>query len=146
MWTRESLQTFIKEKMGDYLFIVVSNRQPYVHVLKRGKVECQRGIGGVVSALDPVMQSCQGLWVAQSNGDADQKVSDKQGKLQVPPEDPTYTLKRIWLTKEEEQKYYYGYANEVLWPICHMAFQRPIFEKDDWEYYKQVNEKFAKAV
>lgn len=146
MWTKESLQQLIKEKLQDYLFIVVSNREPYVHVFKKGKIECQRGAGGVVTALDPIMQACQGTWVAFGSGDADLKVSDKDGKIKVPPDNPLYTLKRVFLTKEEEDGYYYGYSNEALWPLCHLAFQRPEFKKEDWEYYKKVNEKFAKAI
>lgn len=146
MWTKESLQNLIKEKMADYLFIVVSNREPYVHVLKKGKIECQRGAGGVITALDPVMQACHGIWVAYGNGDADRKVTDKQGKIKVPPGKSSYTLKRVWLTKEEEDGHYYGYSNQALWPLCHMAFQRPTFKNEDWNFYKKVNEKFAKAV
>jgi trehalose 6-phosphate synthase len=146
MWIKEGLQELIKEKMSDYLFIVVSNRQPYVHIFKKGKIECQHGAGGVITALDPVMQACDGIWIAYGNGDADRKVTDNQGKLKVPPENPRYTLKRVWLTKEEENGHYYGYSNEALWPLCHMAFQRPTFREEDWSYYKKVNEKFAKAV
>ena len=146
MWTKKDLQNLLKEKMGDYLFIVVSNRQPYVHVFKKGKIECQRGAGGVITALDPVMQACNGLWVAFGNGDADRKVADKEGKIKVPPENPSYTLKRVWLTKEEEDRYYYGYSNEALWPLSHMTFQRPDFRSEDWESYQAVNKKFAQAV
>jgi trehalose 6-phosphate synthase len=146
MWTKEALQELIKEKMSEYLFIVVSNRQPYIHVFKKSKIECQRGAGGVITALDPVMQSCNGLWVAHGNGDADRKVTDEKGKVQVPPDKPTYTLKRVWLTKEEVQGHYYGYSNEALWPLCHMAFNRPIFRVEDWKYYTKVNEKFANAI
>lgn len=146
MWTKEGLQGLIKDKLKDYLFIVVSNRQPYVHVVKKGKIECQRGAGGVITALDPIMQTCQGTWVAYGNGEADRKVAGEKGKIQVPPDNPSYTLKRVWLTKEEENGYYYGYSNEALWPLCHTTFQRPVFRADDWEYYKKVNEKFANAV
>lgn len=146
MWTKESLQELIKEKMADYLFVVVSNREPYIHTFKKGKAVCQRGAGGVITALDPVMQACTGIWVAYGSGDADRKVSDNQGKIKVPPENPNFTLKRVWLTKEEEDGYYYGYSNEALWPLCHMAFERPVFRKEDWDYYTKGNEKFAKAV
>ncbi|MDD5084823.1 MAG: trehalose-6-phosphate synthase [Candidatus Omnitrophica bacterium] len=146
MWTKKDLQQLIKDKMGDYLFIVVSNRQPYVHVSKKGKIECQRGAGGVITALDPVMQACNGTWVAFGSGDADRKVADKAGRLKVPTDNPAYTLRRVWLTKEEENGYYYGYSNEALWPLCHTAFERPQFRKEDWECYRKVNEKFAKAV
>jgi trehalose 6-phosphate synthase len=146
MWTRQDLHRLITEKMSDYLLVVVSNRQPYAHIFKKRKIECQRGIGGIVAAIDPVMQACNGIWVAHSSGDADHKVTDSQGKVKVPPEKPSYTLKRIWLTKEEENGYYYGYSNEALWPLCHTAFQRPIFRKEDWDYYVKVNQKFANAI
>lgn len=146
MWTQESLQKLIKDKMGGFMFVVVSNRQPYVHRFQKGRVECQRGAGGVITALDPVMQACRGTWVAFGSGDADRKVTDADGKIKVPPDHPSYTLKRVWLNKEEENGYYYGYSNEALWPLCHMAFQRPAFREEDWTYYKQVNEKFARAL
>lgn len=146
MWTSEALQRLIKEKMSDYFFVVVSNREPYAHTFKKGKIECQRGAGGVVTALDPIMQACDGIWVAYGSGEADRKVSDNQGRIKVPQENPHYTLKRVWLTKEEENGYYYGYSNEALWPLCHMAFQRPIFRKEDWDFYIKVNKKFAQAV
>ena len=146
MWTKEALKNLIKEKMGDYLFIVVSNRQPYAHMFRKGRIEYKRSPGGVIAALDPVMQACNGLWVAYGHGDADRRVSDAKGKLQVPPHNPSYTLKRIWLSKEEENGYYYGFSNESLWPLSHMSFQRPIFRREDWYYYSRVNEKFADAI
>ncbi|MFH1457560.1 MAG: trehalose-6-phosphate synthase [Candidatus Omnitrophota bacterium] len=146
MWTKKDLQELIKTNLGDYLFIVVSNRQPYVHVFKGGKVECQRGAGGVITALDPVMRACHGMWVAFGSGDADRKVTDAHGKINVPPEDPSYILKRVWLTRDEVKGYYYGYSNEALWPLCHMAFTRPTFRNEDWQYYAAVNKKFARAI
>ena len=132
--------------MSDYKFIVVSNREPYAHILKKGKIEHQRGVGGVVTALDPIMQACNGLWIAHGNQEADFLVTDTHGKVKVPPDNPSYTLKRIQLTKEEESGYYYGFSNEALWPLCHMAFQRPAFRYRDWELYSNVNKKFADAI
>jgi trehalose 6-phosphate synthase len=146
MWTRRDLEQLVKEKMGDYLLIVASNRQPYVHLHQKGKIICRRGAGGVITALDPVMKACGGMWVAFGNGDADRKVTDPEGKIRVPPENPEYTLKRVWLTKDEEVGYYYGYSNESLWPLCHTVFNRPAFRKEDWEHYVKVNEKFADAI
>jgi len=146
MWTKETLHQIVGEKLGDYLFIVVSNREPYVHQFKMGKIEYIRGAGGVITALDPVMQASNGLWVAQGSGDADRKVTDKSGKLRVPPDNPSYTLKRVWLTKEEENGYYFGYSNEAIWPLCHLAFQRPTFREEDWRHYERVNRKFADAI
>lgn len=146
MLTKDDLQQLIREKLGDYLFVVVSNREPYEHVFRKGKIEVQRPSGGVVTALDPVMQACHGLWIAFGSGDADRQVTDASNKIQVPPKKPTYTLKRVWLSKAEEEAYYYGYSNDALWPLCHMAFQRPVFKKSDWDHYVQVNRKFADAV
>lgn len=146
MLVKEDLQRLVQEKLGDYLFVVVSNRQPYEHVFKKGKIECQRPSGGVVTALDPVLQACHGIWIAASSGEADYKVTDRFGKIKVPVENPTYVLKRVSLTKTEEEKYYYGYSNDALWPLSHKVFQRPYFRKEDWEYYVKVNQKFAKAV
>jgi len=146
MLIKEDLQGFVQEKLGDYRFVVVSNRQPYEHVYKKGKIECQRPSGGVITALDPVMQACRGLWIAASSGEADHRVTDRFNKIEVPVDNPAYTLKRVWLTKPEEEGYYYGYSNDALWPLCHMAFQRPIFNQEDWQHYINVNQKFAKAV
>jgi trehalose 6-phosphate synthase len=146
VWTKEDLQGFIRENLGDYLFVVVSNREPYEHVFQQGKVVCRRSAGGLVTALDPVMQACRGLWIAVASANADHKVTDASGKVMVPEGDSAYTLKRIWLSKEEEERYYYGYSNEALWPLSHMAFQRPEFRQKDWECYVEVNRKFAKAI
>ncbi len=146
MLVKEDLQRFVQEKLEGYKFIVVSNRQPYEHVLQKGKVVCRRTSGGVITALDPVLQACDGLWIAAASGDADRQVTGPSNKIRVPVEDPAYTLKRVWLTKEEEEGYYYGYSNDALWPLCHMAFQRPVFNKKDWDHYVAVNRKFADAV
>jgi alpha,alpha-trehalose-phosphate synthase [UDP-forming] len=129
------------------MFIVVSNREPYEHVYKKGKIVCQRAAGGLVTALDPVLQAAgHGMWIAAGSAEADDKVTDPDGKVRVPMDNPLYTLKRVWLTREEEERYYYGFANGALWPLCHMAFQRPAFSKEDWECYVEVNKKFAQAV
>ncbi|NLO91116.1 MAG: trehalose-6-phosphate synthase [Elusimicrobia bacterium] len=125
---------------------MVSNREPYIHVQQRGKIAVNRGSGGVITALDPILQSCNGLWVAWGNGDGDKRASGPSGKVAVPPDNPSYTLKRVWLTKQEEIGYYYGFSNEAIWPLCHTAFTRPVFRKEDWESYLKVNEKFADAI
>jgi len=146
MWTKESLKKVVEESLGDYLLIVVSNREPYIHIHKKSGIVCQRSAGGVVTALDPVMKACNGLWVAHGSGDADKKTTDKNDRINVPPDDPKYTLHRVWLTKEEEDGYYYGFANEALWPLSHIAYTRPQFEESDWNMYEKVNKKFAEAI
>ncbi|MBU1061115.1 MAG: trehalose-6-phosphate synthase [Candidatus Omnitrophica bacterium] len=146
MWTKDSLREVVEERLGDYLLIVASNREPYVHTYRKSKIVCQRSAGGVVTALDPVLKACSGLWVAHGSGDADKKTVDQFDKLQVPPDDPKYTLHRVWLTKEEEDGYYYGFSNEALWPLSHISYTRPKFEELDWEMYEKVNRKFADAI
>jgi len=146
MWTRKDLREIVDKKLKDYKLIVTSNREPYIHILEKGKITCRKGPGGVVTALDPVMRACGGTWVSVGAGDADRRVVDKHNKVQVPPHDPQYTLKVTWLTKEENHGYYYGFSNEALWPLCHMVYTRPQFHEEDWQYYCKVNEKFAQAI
>lgn len=146
MWNREGLKELIKQKMADYLFVIVSNREPYVHTFQGEEIKCGMPASGVTMALDPVMQSCGGIWIAHGSGDADKEVVDAHNHIQVPPEESRYTLRRVWLTKEEEAGYYYGFSNEALWPLCHVAYTRPTFKSADWETYKKVNELFGRTV
>ncbi|MBL7156982.1 MAG: trehalose-6-phosphate synthase [Candidatus Omnitrophica bacterium] len=125
---------------------MASNREPYIHLYREGKIEYIRPVGGAVTALDPVMRVCKGTWVAYGSGNADKEVVDEKSEVRVPPENPKYKLRRIWLTKEEENGYYYGYANKSLWPLCHMAYARPNFDEVEWAYYKIVNQKFADTI
>ena len=145
-WTKRSLQKIIKDIIGDRLLVIASNREPYIHLYREGKIEFIRPVGGAVTALDPVMRVCRGVWVAHGSGSADKEVVNKNDEVKVPPGSPRYTLKRIWLTKEEESGYYYGYSNRALWPLCHVTYTRPIFDQVEWAYYKIVNEKFADAI
>jgi trehalose 6-phosphate synthase len=145
-WTRERLEQVARTRLGAAKLIVVANREPYFHVREGDEIRCSKPASGMTTALDPVMQACSGVWVAHGSGDADRQASDEHGRTPVPPESPTYTLRRIWLSKEEEQGYYYGFANEALWPLCHIACTAPRFDAADWEHYRRVNRKFADAV
>ncbi|MBI2831064.1 MAG: trehalose-6-phosphate synthase [Chloroflexi bacterium] len=128
------------------MFIVVSNREPYSHVYSARKIVWEVPASGLTVALDPVMRACGGTWIAHGSGDADAEVVDKDNKVGVPPNEPRYSLKRIWLSKKEEEGYYYGFSNQALWPLCHIVYTRPVFNESDWNTYKQVNELFARAV
>ena len=145
-WTKDSLRETIRQRLGDGLFLVVSNREPYIHRFEGEEIVCEVPPSGLVMALDPVMRACGGTWVAHGSGDADRQVVDAQDHVGVPPEEPAYALRRVWLTKDEEAGYYYGFANEALWPLCHIAYTRPSFELRDWEAYRAVNQKFADVV
>ncbi len=146
LWTAERLKEWVREKLQGRQLFVVSNREPYMHFRKGREIETIVPASGLVTAVEPVLKACGGTWIAQGSGSADRETSDAQGKLRVPPDDPQYTLKRVWLTKEEERGYYYGFANEGLWPLCHIAHTRPTFRPQDWMYYQQANQKFARAV
>ncbi|MBI4188331.1 MAG: trehalose-6-phosphate synthase, partial [Chloroflexi bacterium] len=125
---------------------MVSNREPYIHTFSGREIVCQMPASGLTVALDPVMRACGGTWIAHGSGDADREVVDKNSKVMVPPEEPRYSLKRLWLSKEEVEGYYYGFSNEALWPLCHIVYTRPVFEESDWNIYKRVNEIFAQGV
>ena len=145
-WSPEALRAVLHHELRGQEVIVVSNREPYIHMRKGDAIEVRRPASGLVTALEPIMRTCSGTWIAHGSGSADREVVDRHNRIQVPPDQPGYRLRRVWLTKAEEAGYYYGFANEGLWPLCHIAFTRPIFRAADWECYQAVNRKFAEVV
>lgn len=145
-WTPQALKHLLEQELPGSEVIVVSNREPYIHNRVNDKIVMQRPASGVVTALEPILRACGGTWIAHGSGSADKDTVDKLDCLAVPPEHAEYTLRRIWLTQEEEDGYYYGFANEGMWPLCHITFVRPNFREGDWQAYKAVNRKFADAV
>ncbi len=145
-WTAERLAVHIREHFGSSRIFVLSNREPYMHVLQGRETVCIVPPSGLVTALEPVLRACDGVWVAHGSGSEDAQNVDEFDRLRVPPDDPRYTLRRVWLSGEEEAGFYDGFANEGLWPLCHIAHTRPIFRASDWEWYQRVNEKFAAAL
>jgi trehalose 6-phosphate synthase len=147
VWTPDRLRAHAVAALGEaHQLIVASNREPYLHHWREGRSHMIMPAGGLVTALDPVLQACGGVWIAHGAGNADRATADAEGRLTVPPGDARYTLKRVWLTREEEQGYYYGFSNEGLWPLCHLAHERPVFRAEDWEHYRRANRRFADAV
>jgi trehalose 6-phosphate synthase len=146
LWTAQRLAVHIRNRAGSSRIFVVSNREPYMHVRQGRETVCVVPPSGLVTALEPVLRACDGVWVASGNGDADATTVDEFDRLRVPPDDPRYTLRRVWLSEEEESRYYDGFANEGLWPLCHIAHTRPIFRAADWECYQRVNQRFADAL
>jgi trehalose-6-phosphate synthase len=146
MWDRQKLKSVIQEKIGEHKFVVVSNREPYIHVYSAGGIKCITPASGMTTALDPVMSASGGTWVAAGMGEADKDVVDGKDRIRVPPEAPSYTLRRVWLSREEANSFYYSYSNEGLWPLCHIVHVRPIFRERDWQIYTAVNRKFADVV
>ncbi len=145
-WTADRLAVQVRARLAGSQLFVVSNRQPYLHMRNGKELHVVVPPSGLVTALEPVLTACDGTWIAHGNGDADREAVDAQDRLRVPPDDPKYTLRRVWLSKEEEAGYYYGFANEGLWPLCHIAHTRPLFRAEDWQYYQEVNQKFTQAV
>jgi alpha,alpha-trehalose-phosphate synthase [UDP-forming] len=146
LWTAQRLADHVRSKLDGSGLFVVSNREPYIHSRQGGTVTVNVPASGLVTAIEPILCACNGTWVAQGSGNADRETVDAHDRLQVPPDEPRYTLRRVWLSAEQEDGYYNGFANEGLWPLCHIAHTRPIFRASDWEHYNAVNEKFADAL
>ncbi|MBD3262353.1 MAG: trehalose-6-phosphate synthase [Candidatus Altiarchaeales archaeon] len=138
--------TLVKEKLGDAKLIVASNREPYMHVWRGEEIKTVRPASGMAVALDSIMQACGGTWVAHGAGDADQEVVDEENVIEVPQKNPKYRLKRVWMTKKEEQGYYDITSNELFWPLCHTVYVRPKFNERAWNEYKKINQRFANAI
>lgn len=132
--------------MAGYRFILVANREPFIHSYEGDRITVMQPASGMVTAIDPIMDASGGIWIAHGSGDADREVVDEFDRIRVPPDNPTYTLRRIWITKEQEQGFYYGLSNEGLWPLCHVTFTSPVFRPEDWEKYREVNQLYADAV
>jgi trehalose 6-phosphate synthase len=141
-----NLRELVADQIGSGKLIVVSNREPYMHERQGDRIRVVAPAGGLVTALEPVMRTVGGTWVAHGSGSADREMVDAHDRVAVPPDEGLYQLRRIWLTDEEEQGYYYGFSNQALWPLCHVAYTRPRFRADQWETYRQINRRFADAV
>jgi len=145
-WTAERLRVSIRGKAEQGSLFVVSNREPFMQVYKGKAVETLVPASGLVTALEPILRACDGMWIASGSGDADRETVDEHDHVRVSPDKPEYTLRRVWLSKEVENGHYYGFSNEGLWPLCHIAHTRPIFRASDWQNYQEANRKFAEAV
>ncbi len=145
-WSPKALKSILRENLAGEEILIVSNREPYIHVKNDTGIEVQFPASGLVTALEPIMRACSGTWIAHGSGSADRLTVDANDRVRVPPDNPSYSIRRVWLTKEQEEGYYYGFSNEGIWPLCHIAHTRPIFRSADWKMYKEVNEKFANIV
>jgi trehalose 6-phosphate synthase len=148
LWTAERLRVSLRGKLKEKPLFVVSNREPYMHVFgeKDKSINVIVPASGVVTALEPVLRACNGTWIANGSGNADREVVDDCDRLRVPPDHPSYTLRRVWLSDEEDKGYYEGFSNEGLWPLCHIAHTRPVFRPEDWLQYQKINRRFADVV
>ncbi|MEW5916626.1 MAG: trehalose-6-phosphate synthase [Gemmatimonadota bacterium] len=146
-WSAARLRSTVSQFLGGSPLVVVANREPYVHQRDAsGDVHVVHPASGLVTAIEPVVRACAGTWIAHGAGSADRETADRNARLRVPPNEESYWLRRIWITPEEERGYYYGFANEGLWPLCHLAHTRPVFRASDFDAYKTINRRFANAV
>lgn len=146
-WTPARLKTILNQHLHGEKIVILANREPYIHQrTSDGTIEVQHPASGLVTALEPIMRACSGVWVAHGSGSADRETVDRHDHVGVPPGEESYHIRRVWLSDEEQQGFYYGLSNEGLWPLCHVAHARPIFRADDWRGYREVNQKFADAV
>ncbi|MEQ1885948.1 MAG: trehalose-6-phosphate synthase [Bryobacteraceae bacterium] len=146
-WTAESLKQTLNRYLHGEKIVILANREPYVHQFtKDGSIDVQHPASGLVTALEPVMRACSGVWIAHGSGSADRATVDRRDRVAVPPGEESYHIRRVWLSEAEESGYYFGFSNEGLWPLCHVADTRPVFRTEDWNHYKRINERFAEAV
>jgi trehalose 6-phosphate synthase len=146
-WTPQRLKHTLNRYLHGERVVIVANREPYVHERTMdGGITVLHPASGLVTALEPVMRACSGVWIAHGSGSADRETADRHSRIRVPPGEESYLIRRVWLSPEEEKGYYYGFANEGLWPLCHIAHARPIFRSEDWKHYQAVNQRFADAV
>jgi len=146
LWSPERLRSTLTQYLSGERVVILANREPYIHEKSDGGTKVIHPASGLVTALEPVMRACSGVWVAHGAGSADRETVDAKGHVAVPPGEESYVLRRVWLTEEEEAGYYYGFSNEGLWPLCHVAHTRPVFRVEDWASYVKVNRRFADAV
>jgi trehalose-6-phosphate synthase len=147
LWTAERLKQTLNRYLHGETVVILANREPYIHEFTpQGDIEVRHPASGLVTALEPIMRACSGVWVAHGSGSADRQTVDSHDHVRVPPGEESYYIRRVWLSEEEQQGYYYGFANEGLWPLCHVAHARPVFRAEDWRLYCTVNQKFADAV
>jgi trehalose 6-phosphate synthase len=146
-WTPQRLKQTLNRHLHGERVVIIANREPYVHERTGdGAVVVLHPASGLVTALEPVMRACSGTWIAHGSGSADRETVDRRGRLRVPPGEESYWIRRVWLSSEEERGYYYGFANEGLWPLCHIAHARPVFRSEDWKHYQAVNHRFAEVL
>jgi trehalose 6-phosphate synthase len=146
VWSPARLRATLRQFLQGERIVILANREPYMHMKANGGHKVIHPASGLVTALEPVMRACSGVWVAHGSGTADRETVDIKDRVPVPPGEGSYLLRRVWLSEKEENGYYYGLSNEGLWPLCHVAHARPVFRAEDWEYYVSVNRKFANAV
>ncbi|MFO0667723.1 MAG: trehalose-6-phosphate synthase [Polyangiaceae bacterium] len=145
-WTPQRLKSSLREHLEGERIVIVANREPYIHErTENGDIKVLHPASGLVTALEPVVRACSGVWVAHGSGSADRDTVDAHSRVLVPPGDEDFAIRRVWLTDEEERGYYYGFSNEGLWPLCHVAHTRPVFRAEDWEHYRDINQRFADA-
>ena len=146
-WTPQALKQVVDDYLHSAQVLIVSNREPYIHNYDADHHPVvQVPASGMVTALEPIVRACAGTWIAHGAGAADRETVDRFDQIRVPPDDPAYTLRRVWLSEDQERGYYYGFSNEGLWPLCHLAYVRPAFRPSDWLSYEEVNAKFADVV
>jgi trehalose 6-phosphate synthase len=145
-WGPERLRAALTQHLHGERVVILANREPYIHEKTADGIRVLHPASGLVTALEPVMRACSGVWVAHGSGSADRETVDAKDTVRVPPGEESYLVRRVWLSEEEENGYYYGFSNEGLWPLCHVAHTRPVFRAEDWAHYVRVNQRFADAV
>lgn len=130
----------------DYKVIIVADGETRMHTRINGELVMKNVPGGVSSSFDILAQASKATYIARARTEEDKIPVDKKGRITIKGNEGEYTLKRIFLSQKETDDYYFGFSNQTLWPLCHVAFEKPEFQQEWYEGYKEVNQKFAKAI
>ena len=121
--------------------IIISNRVPYNITKSGGEIKYKKSVGGLVTALDPILLKNGGLWIGWNGHTGYDK--DFKKKVRVGDGGQGYSLKFVSLSEKEIIGYYHGFSNRSLWPLFHGFIFQSYFDLDYWKSYKSVNKKFA---
>ncbi|MFQ5559455.1 MAG: trehalose-6-phosphate synthase [Nitrospinota bacterium] len=125
--------------------IVVSNRLPIVIEQDDGQWVCRPGSGGLVTAMAPVLKNRGGQWIGWPGITTEHDV-DHESILDAATENAGYSLKPVLLTEEEKNKFYFGFSNEIIWPLFHDLQTNCNFDPSYWKIYETVNKKFSDVI
>ncbi|MFV0493701.1 alpha,alpha-trehalose-phosphate synthase (UDP-forming) [Mycobacterium sp.] len=125
------------QDFGDSDFVVVANRLPVdLERLPDGSTTWKRSPGGLVTALEPLLRKRRGAWIGWPGVvDADEEPIDQDG-LRLHP---------VRLSAEDVAQYYEGFSNATLWPLYHDVIVKPIYHRQWWDHYVEINGRFAEA-
>jgi alpha,alpha-trehalose-phosphate synthase [UDP-forming] len=132
----------LSDLFASHRLVVVSNRLPYNPVRTSKGIRYVKGSGGLVTALDPVLRLCNGLWIGWDGGTGP-PMKEKRVTVSESDDEGSYQLRFVNLTEKEISHYYYSFSNRILWPLFHNFIGLSHFNSAHWKTYFKTNAYFA---